>query len=228
MELQYVCPVLNFLQRQIINKADEDGVVKLAAKFFGKDVFKETIEICRDIFKVNILERGRGSHQSADFMADFYKLLLDRISKDDPVPRFAIMDPSDVLFFPSEPNTIVASRLNYCVRMLNFLVEKQKSASSDIDEQNRLWSFLPKPENATVPVIFSNLPASMQSSNPTKQHEFISNLGCLDKIDHVEQRRDRLMVYMKDNDSASSVASALPPGSHISAQVVKKGYPGII
>ena len=68
---------MNFLYRQIINKADKDAVVKLAAKFFGKDAFKETIEICRDIFKVDILERRRGSHPSSAFMADFYELLLD-------------------------------------------------------------------------------------------------------------------------------------------------------
>ncbi|KAK2726432.1 hypothetical protein QYM36_000763, partial [Artemia franciscana] len=68
----------------------------------------------------------------------------------------------------------------------------------------------------------------MQSSNPAKQCKFISNLGCLDTIDHVEQQRDRLLVLMKDNDSASLVASALPPGSCISAEVVKKDYLGII
>ncbi|KAK2727652.1 hypothetical protein QYM36_008214 [Artemia franciscana] len=68
----------------------------------------------------------------------------------------------------------------------------------------------------------------MQSSNPAKHCEFISNLGCLDKIDHVEQRRDKFLVFMKDKDSASSVASALPLGSRISAKVVKKEYLGII
>ena len=141
-------------------------------------------------------------------MTDFYELLSDRISKDDPVPRFAIMDLSDVPIFPSEPNTIVASRLNDCVRMLNFLVEKQESVSTDMNEQNRLWPFFPKPEKLTVPVIFSNLPSSMQSSNPAKQRQFISNLGCLDKVDHVGQRRDRLLVFMKDSDSALSVLSA--------------------
>ncbi|KAK2715929.1 hypothetical protein QYM36_010486 [Artemia franciscana] len=72
--------------KQIVNKADKYAVVKLAAKFFGRDAFKETIEIFRDIFKMDILERHRGSHPSSAFMADFYELLSDRISKDDPVP----------------------------------------------------------------------------------------------------------------------------------------------
>jgi len=71
--------------------------------------------------------------------------------------------------------------------MLNFLVEKRESVSAEMDEQNRLW-----PENATVSVIFSNLPPSMKSSNPAKQRDFISNLGCLDNIDHSEQQRDKV------------------------------------
>ena len=75
MDLAYICPVLNFLLRQIINKGDKDGVVKLAAKLFGKDAFKETTEIFCDTFKVDILERRRGSHPSTAFMADFYELL---------------------------------------------------------------------------------------------------------------------------------------------------------
>ena len=41
-----------------------------------------------------------------------------------------IMDPSDdPVSLSSKRNTIVASRLNDCVRMLNFLVEKQESVS---------------------------------------------------------------------------------------------------
>jgi len=76
-------------------------------------------------FKVDILEMRRRSNPSAAFM------LSHRISKDDPVPRFAIMDQSDVPVFPSERNTIAASRLNDSVRMLNFLVEKQESISTE-------------------------------------------------------------------------------------------------
>ena len=86
IDLVYICPVLNFLQRQIINKADKDAVVKLAATFFRKDAFKEAIEICHDIFRVDILERCQGSHPSTAFMVDFYELLSDHILKDDPVP----------------------------------------------------------------------------------------------------------------------------------------------
>ncbi|KAK2704055.1 hypothetical protein QYM36_017631, partial [Artemia franciscana] len=39
---------------------------------------------------------------------------------------------------------------------------------------------------------------------------------------------DRLLVFVKDNDSASLVVSALPPNSRISAKVIKKEYLGII
>ncbi|KAK2726152.1 hypothetical protein QYM36_000567 [Artemia franciscana] len=59
------------------------------------------------------------------------------------------------------------------------------------------------------------LPASMQSSNHAKQREFVSNLGCLEKVDHVEERRDRLLVFMKDNDSASSLVPYLPTNSSV-------------
>ena len=77
MVLVHICPVLNFLLRQIINKADKDAVVKLAAKFFGKGAFKATIEVCRDIFKVGILESHRESHPNTAFMVDFYELNLE-------------------------------------------------------------------------------------------------------------------------------------------------------
>ncbi|KAK2720606.1 hypothetical protein QYM36_004481 [Artemia franciscana] len=142
-------------------------------------------------------------------MADFYELLSHRISKDDPFTQFAIMTLQIFRISLSEPNIIVASRLNNCVRMLNFLVEKYDSVSTDKDEQDCLWPFFPKPENATVPAIVSNLTSRLQSSNPAKQRESISNLRCLDKIDHVEQRGDRPLVFMKDNNSGSSVALGL-------------------
>jgi hypothetical protein len=69
----HVCPVLNFLQRNITK--EKDTVIKIASKFFAKDVIKQAQDVCKSALNFDVLERRWGSHPSAIFLADFQDLL---------------------------------------------------------------------------------------------------------------------------------------------------------
>ena len=116
----HVCPVLNFLQRNIT----KDKVIEIASNFFAKNAIKQAQDVCKSALKFDVLERLRGSHPSPTFLADFHDLLGGFLARKKFPPLFVIVDPCDVPAIPNEPNTSVASRLNECVRMLNFLDEK--------------------------------------------------------------------------------------------------------
>ena len=54
MDSIYVCPVMNFLQRQIAKV--KDIVIKIAAKFFGKEGIKQAIEVCKTALDLDVLD----------------------------------------------------------------------------------------------------------------------------------------------------------------------------
>ena len=69
----HVCPVLNFLQRNITK--EKDTVIKIASKFFAKDTIKQAQDVCKCALNFDVLESRKGSHPSAIFLADFHDLL---------------------------------------------------------------------------------------------------------------------------------------------------------
>ena len=123
----FVCPVLNFLLRHIAK--DKKSIVQIAANFFGKDSINYVIERCKNAFHVDIFKIRRGSHPGIHFLSDIWELISGIVQRDEPPPLFVIADLSDMPSFPDDAPTIAASRLNECVHMLNFLVEKQDTCS---------------------------------------------------------------------------------------------------
>jgi hypothetical protein len=141
--------------------------------------------------------------------------------------KFVILDPSDVPLIPNEPNTIIVSRLNDTVRMLNFLVEKQET-SCPIPPVPVQWPSAPPIMPTTVPVVLTNLPEELKSRNPVKQREFIQKINCAEKVKHVELKRDRLILHMSNEATALSVPAVIPPGLNIRSKVIKNEHLGII
>ena len=135
----HVCPVLNFLQRNITK--EKDIVIKIASKFFSKDAIKQAQDVCKSALKLEVLEGRRGSHPSVIFLADFHDLLSGFLARKEELPLFVIVDPCDVPAIPNEPNTIVASRLNECVKMLDFFVEKQETSMQPTGPE--IWPSVP-------------------------------------------------------------------------------------
>ena len=218
--------VLNFIQRHVEKKTNKDIVIR-QSKFFSKEALKDAIDICKTVLDKDINQSRRGSHPASAFYGDIYEVMSERFANEVPTPRFAILDPADVPTIPEDVSTIVASRLNDCKAMLSFLVEKHEaSAAPSSENQPPIWPSLPRPER-TIPVVLSNLPASL-SANPTKQKEFLRKIGPADKIDRIEQRRDRLFVHMKDETSASVVASGAQGEQNIRSKVLRSEYLGII
>ena len=100
-----------------------------------------------------------------------------------------IVDPCDVPAIPNEPSTIVASRLNECVRMLNFLVEKQETSMQPPGPV--IWPSVPAQAQPSVPVVLSNVPINLNIRNPVNQREFVEKLGYADKVQHIVAKKIR-------------------------------------
>ena len=107
-----------------------DTVINCYTQFFAKDAIKQAIETCKVAQKVDIPERRRGSHPASSFLSDILELLCGLTGKED-LPIFAILDPSDLSSFPTNPHKIVASSLKECVRMLFFCRKTGNILSSD-------------------------------------------------------------------------------------------------
>ena len=165
--------VLNLLQRQIAK--DKHTVIKIAAKFFGKEAIKQAIEVRKTALDLEIPDKRKGTHPVATFYSDFFELISSRVERGIELPLFVIVDSSDVPSISTDPSTIVPSCFNNCVKMLNFLVEKQETTSQT---PNRVaWPSAPTRQLETIPLVLMNIPEGLNVQNPTKQRQFIKSLG---------------------------------------------------
>lgn len=219
----FVCPVLNFLVRNIAK--DKESVIKVGTKFFTKDALKQAIEVCKNALNYDALEKRRGTHPPSTFLSDFFELISGFVANKKELPLFVVFDPSDVPNIPNDPGTIVASRLNECVRMLNYLVENQDTSSQPTGPV--VWPSVPR-ATAPVPVVLTNIPSDINVRNPAKQREFIEKLGCSDKVKHIVAQKNKLVVHMTDEQSAEAAVAAIPDTLQIRAKVIKTEYAGII
>ena len=137
-----------------------------------------------------------------------------------------IVDPSDVFFISNDPSTIVASRLNDCVKTLKFLVKKQKTAAQTPNPA--AWPSAPTRQPETVPLVLMNIPKGLNVQNPTKKRKFIQKLGCADKVKHITARRDRLVVHLSDEESAVAAVATIPSSLKIRAKVIKSEHFSIV